>query len=513
MKRSLPQPLLLCALAALAAGALVAVASHPYPGVTVDSAEYLAVARSLTEGHGLTMPYISYDEAFRVLRPGERVDMTQFPPLYPGVLALVQTLARTTFLDAVRVTGVVTFAGLVALVTTGVYSHARALLAPAAAAALLFAPDLVVLHAMAWSETLMLIATAATLHLAAIHFRTSSFGALVWAGTAGAVASMARFAGVAVLATVAVALLLGRDRTLASRLRRAGIFLTLTLLPTAAWFARNLFVAGYASEKSLGWHPPGLDHIAQAVQAVGAWFVPGKAIAAAVGAVAIVGGAGLLWRSRSALPPPTGLPGLWLIFATGYLLLMLATKTLLDQNISLDGRILAPLHVALIVVFCSAASRIGRERWLHVGIAVLLILTVGRGVHSALTFSSSGTASYTNERWRASETLAFAGALPRDTLIITNAPDPIWLWHEHNPQILPPVIDLYTGLPNEEHGAQVAELKRAAACRETFVLFFAQPTRKPPREIPGTMVDELDLRLERELQDGAVYVMDDLPPC
>lgn len=497
---------------ALGAALLVIVMSHPYPGVTVDSAEYLAVAHSLTEGHGLTMPYISYDEAFRVLEPGDRVDMTQFPPLYPAVLAVVQAMLGVTSLDAVRIVGAGTYAGLVALVAGVIRAHTGRTLVAVLAAALLLAPDLLTLHAMAWSETIMLVAVAAALCFGWVYFRDRSGAALVLAGFFGAIASMARFAGVAVLVTIALALALDPRQT-TTRLRRALLFMAVTLLPTIAWFVRNMLVAGYASEKTLRWHPPGLDHLAQATQAIGSWFVPGKAVALALAAGALVAGVVVLWRRRDRLPGISTLPGLALSFAGVYLLFMLATKTLLDQNISLDGRILAPLHVGLLIGLCTLATRPFGSCLVQVALVLLALLTVGRAVHAAATFSSSGTASYTNERWRSSEALAFTGTLPRTAFIITNAPDPIWLWHRHNPQILPPVVDLYTGLPNAEHDQQVVELKEAAACRHSRVVFFSQPTRKPPREIPGTLVHELDLRVERTMDDGAVYVMDDLPAC
>lgn len=504
-------------LAAVAVGAaassLIVLTSDPYPGVTVDSAEYLAVARSLTEGDGLTMPYISYDEAFRVLQPGERVTMTQFPPLYPAVLALVQTATGSSFFDAVRITGAMAFGALAALVTVIVARQTGGLLLGAAAAALLLAPDLLTLHAMAWSEVIMLAALVAALHFAALHFREGSTAALWLSGAFGMVASMARFAGVAVLVAIALALIQRPGPSMKRRFPSTAAFLVVTMIPTVAWFVRNMAVAGYASEKKLGWHPPGLDHLAQAVQAVGSWVVPGKAAAFATGAVLLVATLVTLWVKRPPLPSIATLPGLSLAFAGVYLLFMLATKTLLDQNISLDGRILAPLHVSLLIGLCSLIPKRGLPAQVIGVIVILLAVTVARSVHAAVTFSSSGTASYTNERWLSSPALAFTGSLPEQALIVSNAPDPIWLWHNRQAQILPPVVNLYTGQPNVEHDEQVTELKRAAACRDTFVVFFEQPTRKPPREIPGTLVAELDLQLERAFSDGDVYAMGDLPPC
>jgi hypothetical protein len=52
-------------LAGLVGCGLAFVAAQPYPGVSVGSGEYLATADGLVSGHGLSMPYVGYDEAFR----------------------------------------------------------------------------------------------------------------------------------------------------------------------------------------------------------------------------------------------------------------------------------------------------------------------------------------------------------------------------------------------------------------------------------------------------------------
>src|SRR5689334_9325757 len=85
-------------LVALAIGAValgtVLLATRQGPGTTVDSGEYVAVADGLRHGHGLTMPYVGYDEPYpEVVVPAARVDLTVFPPLFP--IAIAATSAAT----------------------------------------------------------------------------------------------------------------------------------------------------------------------------------------------------------------------------------------------------------------------------------------------------------------------------------------------------------------------------------------------------------------------------------
>ena len=102
--------------------ALAFLAAQPYPGVTVDSGEYLAVADGLVNGHGYTMPYVGYDEAFRVLEDGERVPMTQFPPLYPTLLAMFNA-SGLSLLGAARAIGGLAYAGTVLAACLAVWGY------------------------------------------------------------------------------------------------------------------------------------------------------------------------------------------------------------------------------------------------------------------------------------------------------------------------------------------------------------------------------------------------------
>src|SRR4051794_34388465 len=96
--------------------AVVLFTTREGPGATVDSGEYLAVADGLRHGHGLTMGYVGYDEPYpERVRPGERVDMTQFPPLLPVAVAAVGTVSHSSPLVAVRWLNAVALGLVVAL--------------------------------------------------------------------------------------------------------------------------------------------------------------------------------------------------------------------------------------------------------------------------------------------------------------------------------------------------------------------------------------------------------------
>jgi len=494
------------------AGALAFIAAQPYPGVTVDSGEYLAVADGLANGHGYTMPYASYDEAFRVIEPGERVPMTQFPPLYPTLLALVHS-AGLSLLGAARLIGAVTFAATVLSACLLVWRYTRRELLVIVAGCLLIAPELLTLHAMAWTEPLMVLATLGALHFTVRHVESEAIRHLVAAGACASLASLARFAGIAVIVTVGLAILMVHAWPLRKRLRRASVVVAASSVPVALWFVRNAAVAGVASEKKPAWHPPSGRHFTQAIETLGGWVQPFAPAAFVVGLlVAAAGLVGAILLLRALMGRGAGsLPSACLLFALVYLAFLLLSRSVLDQNIPFDARLLSPVQVLVVVGLCSAVTRIGREQmqWAAYALAILALIAVVRSVTTTIGFSGSAVAAYSGDEWRASETLAFAGSLPVSTIIITNAPDPIWLWHERAPLIIPPRSSLYSGEPNANYSAQVDEILQRTACERAVVVFFSQPTRKPPRTIDPVVVDGLGLAEIHRFEDGRSFEVEE----
>src|SRR5436305_14933204 len=103
--------LLLGSFALVAAVGMFVTRGHP--GLTVDSGEYVGVARNLAHGHGLTMNYVNADESFpQPGPPGQHVPLTPFPPMYPALIAGTAMLARTATTVAAGLVSPFRFAGL-----------------------------------------------------------------------------------------------------------------------------------------------------------------------------------------------------------------------------------------------------------------------------------------------------------------------------------------------------------------------------------------------------------------
>ena len=503
-------------LAAAAAAGLALLASSPYPGVSVDSGEYLAVADGLRRGHGLTMPYAGYDEGYRVLGPGERVPMTQFPPLYSSLLAASGATGMSLH-AAARVIGALSFAALVALGAYLVWRATRSTVFSALAAGLLLAPDLVTIHAMVWSEQIMLLALLAAIVLSVRLLERRSTLDLVALGLCCAAASMARFAGVSTIIAGSIVVATAYRGSTTARFSRAAGFAAVTLAPTVAWFVRNSIVTGAVSEKEVAWHPPSLTVLGQAAQTIGGWVVPWRAVTMPVG-ILLVGAvlATAAMRPRKLLAIVGGsVVQCCVLFAACYAAFLVAARMLMDQNIPFDTRLLSPLQTMLSIGLCigvARRARASRRTVAFVAVAVLAVASTARGVVLSTRFSETTVAAYTSDRWRASETLAYAKTLPRSTFVITNAPDPLWFWDDRPTQILPPRSSLYSGEPNESYSDQLTELLVATRCRRAVLVFFSQPTRKPPRRVDPIVAGDLRVTDPTTFADGVAFELDE-PAC
>jgi hypothetical protein len=488
--------------------------AQPHPGVSVDSGEYLAVSEGLAEGRGFTMPYVNFDEPWRVLSRGDRVAMIQFPPLYPAALASFQEGFGLSSLDAARLIGSLAFFLTLLLAMLLIHKKTQRPYASVLAGALLVAPDLLITHAMAWSEPLMLLGLVAGVHGVTNYLESRKHRYLILAGCAGAFAALTRLAGVALIAGFAIVLLIGKTGSPGRRLRVAGVFTSLSLVPLIVWLVRNSLVYGAPSEKSIGLHPPGLSSLVQATRTIGNWMVPGGTLSLIAGiallAVLLTIGRSPMLQAlhgrRGSFALTCGVVGLT------YVVFVLFSRTFLDQNVPLDARILAPIQVLALLWVCTAVDvyQGSAKRALALGALLLLgLLTVGRGLWTATEFSSFEVTSYTNDRWRSSETLEFVADVPADTMIISNAVDAMWLWHDRSTQLIPARENLYSGNPNENYPDQVRELVSATRCRTAIVVFFNKPTRKPRRVIEERLVIELGLEPIQRFDDGIVYSVDE----
>lgn len=211
------------------------------PGITPDSTGYISAAENIHSGLGL---YIGYF--------GGYVPYASWPPLYPLMIAALMKLgfAAEQAANWVVLLGfsalmvVIFFLGKeVCSVYTGYIS---------ALTCLILTPVLQI-ASNAWSEIPYLLFSALAL-LYLVKFlkeKDEGFQLLYIAAIFSSLAALTRYIGL-VLALVGIAAVLIKYNFKGWSIPHAALFLVISVLPTLAWFYRNLVLTGYLSGQARG---------------------------------------------------------------------------------------------------------------------------------------------------------------------------------------------------------------------------------------------------------------------
>jgi hypothetical protein len=433
-----------CLLAALLGFGAIAIGTRWGAGVSPDSAEYVAAARSLLQGRGLSTP----------AGDGSAVPMTLWPPLFPAALALGGAVGIDLHV-AGRWLNAILFAGNILLAAAILLRGARALawLGWLAAAGVLVFTDVLTVHGWIWSEPLFLFFGLSSLLLLIVCLRSST--RLAWWASAAlaAAAFMTRFVGAAFVATgVAAILFLGGRSSWKDRLLEAVGYGIVGGAPMAAWMLRNRLVAGSLSERTISTYRLTMAHARQALDTATAWIWPsgaGTTTADLLMLVLFLIGAGLmlglLFVPRKAIPQAAGSAvlagGVLSLFTALYMLVLLFSKAFVDPDFPFDSRILSPLHVAMwLFLLCAAAAVLSwhaawtSERWprarrlgtflVGAAVAIVFALQLAQSVHWVDRAYVRGLG-YASKSWQESTLLAYLRTLPADLPIYSNGPDVI----------------------------------------------------------------------------------------
>jgi hypothetical protein len=436
--------MVLGALAAVAAGLALA-GSRVGVGLSRDSFVYLSAARSLRDGHGLTVsPYLAYEAVSWPAEGGEPspVPLRHFPPLYPVAVAAM-TWFGLDVRDAARWLNLALFSVNVTIVGWMLLDRRRSVLVMAMALLwMVLSPDLIVLHAMAWSEPLSLALGFGGLLLLARWLEGRACGVVFYlAATLTGLSAVARYAGVVYAGVGALGLLVMTHGSRSRRWRHALAFAAIAALPMLLTVHHNGTRVENAFNRRWSFHPPGAERVREALATFGSWFAPegldlwlrivmGGGIAAAVVVTyRMARNGGAPWPARSeGGPSARPLVRLLAAFIPGYLVFVLVSMTLLDPGIPADLRLLSPIHVALIPLLAMGVERglfqaRASARLRRVVLAGVIVVIVGKSLAATRLVAQAGARGLDYTRIaRRSPLLVLVRGLPTGARIYSNEP-------------------------------------------------------------------------------------------
>jgi 4-amino-4-deoxy-L-arabinose transferase-like glycosyltransferase len=496
---------------ALAGFAIVLLVTSQNVGMTPDSAHYVAAARNLVNGEGLT-----------VFVDGRQVPLTHYPPLLPLLLAIagslgVDPLIGVRWLNAISFAGSIVFAGYLArLIVPG-----SALASLAAAFLVLTSRVLYGVHAMAWSEPVFICLTLAGLVLLARYFERQAFWLLVLAAALAGLALMTRYLGIVLILAGVLALFCVDRKSFYDKVAHVVIFGAIACAPLFLWLVRNLMLEDTVANRRPAVHIVSSSTLNDGLETIAYWFASSHVAGSVFGVLVLVGLIiGVLYFRYKFRQLSEGNGGAALrpsslttfaaigIYVGCYPIVVVTSISLFDIHTPLNNRILSPVHLLLLVLLVSTAVfflRCGGAKWLGTYLAVpLLAVAVVLHVVRApawLLWNSDAVMEYGSARWRESETIAFAQQLPPSTVIYTNGPEVIYLRTGVIARRLPLSADIDTLEPNKDY--HIALMDMANTLRRTggYLVYF-HGIHPPFLPFLAEFWDKLPFDLVYEANDG-----------
>lgn len=480
-------------------------------GLSPDSAIYVAAARNLSQGAGLTVPFGSEINA----------PLAHHAPLYPVLLALWEWLDIDPVIGA-RWWQMLLFAANILLVGMLLWH-----LLPeqkgwglVAAFFTMIAPPLFALHSMAWTEALFLFLSFAGFAFLSVFFQRTNWASLLLAAISLGLALLTRYAGVALVGTAVIALLLLSHHPWRVRFSHTLLFTLVSVLPFFLWLVRSRSRGG--SIRVLSFHPVNREQLQQGLNTLAGWFLipdmlPTLLKFTLLGMLLLALGAAMTIhdrRQKEQRPLLQRFPHLLillLLFAFTYPAFLLFSISFFDANTPLDNRILSPLYVTVLILLVYTVAlvwRTVRRPWRQLAPLLILvsILALGQMWQSALWLRDGYQQGigFNSVAWHYSPLLQAVRHLDAETLIYANAPEPINL-HTGRPVLrLPRKFESVTQQINSQYTVEMSALRTQLFQENGAVVYFTALTI-PVMPTPEELVTDLGLIVQTETDDGNIY--------
>jgi Dolichyl-phosphate-mannose-protein mannosyltransferase len=460
----------LLALGLIAAGAMAALLySTPQGlGLSDDSIAYIAGARSIVAGNGYREAWLASNQP-----------VTHFPPGFSSALALIglsglDPLRGTRFLNSLLFGANAFLLGILGWRMTK--SKIAGILL-----ALLFGVNasLFNVHAVAMSEPLYIFFSLAAFLTFSEYFIAQKNIWLVLTACFVSFAYLTRYAGLALLLTFLVSLVLLHE-TWKKRLQSAMIFMGASLPFLLGWGIRNKIVADNATNRILVYHPISAENIQTGIHNFSEFLVPVEVwrralikvpnfFVVVLSLLALILLAWVVYKGfRKFLQPATERPEL-LSFTNGlyvfaYLSSIVSTMLLFDASTKFKLRILSPVYVSLLVLLVLVGCWLWEKRSvfaraLTVVFATLILSLSIYDTTGLVTKLHKGGQGYASFQWYDSQAMDFLRGLPKNISIYTNQPGPVYLYAGRPSYVLPDLFDPVTRLPREGYDQGVKSLQ------------------------------------------------------
>ena len=485
-----------------------------------DSVGYVAAARSLSAGNGLTL----YD-----LQP-----LTIWAPLYPAVLALIKLISGLDPVEGARYINAGSF-GLVVYFSGLLFQRrlARTSLVVVGLVAVSASPVFFSVSTYASTEPLFILWTLIFLLLLDDYLKERSSVLLIPVAIVTGLACLTRYFGISLAVTGAAAILFLQGTSFRLRLNHLIWFGAVSAAPLGVWASRNFLLDStlfggrdpspyplhhnlyFALTRVMSWFFP-LDYLASSLKYTKAHFVLGAMAGYIVG---------LVWSPTNVLKqlkPAIRRIGPEILFFGIYSTLLIAASTITAHE-GIHDRYMSPVYVPTVLIFlyllerrlagsstffsfrlfCFGGSLTMQKLAYPILIAWLAIL-ITRTAFTASHLMQTGLG-YNHIDWRTSETVSYLRRqiLSGDTdiAVFSNDPEAVYIHTGASVSYSPEA----TGYRSSEPRRPVASLAGKWPGSQTTILVWFHETERAHLFEVHELEQIADLTVVKALQDGTIY--------
>jgi len=487
--------LLILSLLAILAFSVIYYANVLTVGVTPDSAIYIASAKSLLNGEGLTIP-TAIDQP---------IPMTHFAPLYPALVALLG-LSGLHLNTIAKWINIFLFTGNVFLVGYIIWRSQRGylLLAPLASLYILVSEDILTIHSYALSDPLFLFLCILGLFLLAMYLTKPTPLTLISAIGVLALATLTRYAGIALIPTVFLSTIMIKGVKSRKNLFQAMGLSFVSGLPILAWLTRNFLTSESFYNRELVYHPMASHDFRRGLDTLSNWILPGRITGALRDGLALTILSALLiliimalfkifrtTKDKQAWKLEQAVPLVFFIFFISYLAVLSFTILFVDAQSTFEYRLLSPALIgALIATFTTLPFHLRRvPRPIHVVLMFLFFLMITfNTVHAAKFVSKAHQGSfkmYAGDGWKKAEIIQQIQTLPEGIPIYSNGDEAIYYVTGRPAARLPEKSNPFTLRDNPDYRDEIDQMQEILLEKDGMIVYFSGITWRgylPSRE-------------------------------
>ncbi|TDW97217.1 hypothetical protein [Dinghuibacter silviterrae] len=465
-------------------------------------------------GVGVSPDSIAYvSGAHQLVQTGRLLDYTghpfvDFPAGYPLLLALLMRLTHADPLNILQYLNPSLFALLIGLCgyMAGRMGYPERWHKPLLAICVALSPALIEVYIMLWSETVFVLLTVLFMIALRRYLYRHSLAALLVVALVCALACFFRYAGVTLVATGGLLLLLERRRHW-GHIFLFG-FLSVSLL--AVNLTRNFLESGTLTGMRQKGVTPLLRNLYYYGDTFSGWFLFGTThyqLCLIIGLVLLILLVLLFTRGIPRLKGEyPAFVKIGLSFAVVYSVFMVLSATI-SRYEEINSRLLSALYIPLVLSLSfplawfsgRASTRFARRCWRVGGLGILLLVLSSQLVADHQWYADiaeGGIGGYTEDDWDDSPLVKFLEDRPSPFLpgytLYSNSPEGVYFFGGYSCQLLP-------------QKAFPGPIAQYYATSRQYLIWFNDGTNDAILSLHDVLTHK-QMRLVQQFDDGAVYV-------